>query len=205
MAIRITFGGSDRLLVEAFRRQADVIVGRLAKQLMLSMIKLQAYIVTEKMSGQVLRHITGKAAGSVRVEGVTASGNELTGSVVGGGGAAFYLNIQEKGGTREYEIRPVNKKALAFFPSGSVGAAVQRMQPIGVGKGVLRSLYRRSGTFGRELKPSKAATFGSMGGVVVKGVIHPPLPARPVLSTGLEEMRARIVTDLRTAVMGGAS
>lgn len=191
--------------MEAFRRQADIIVGRLLRQLMLSMIKLQAYIVTEKMSGQVLRHITGKAAGSIRVEEVVVSGNTLTGSVVGGGGPAFYLNIQEKGGTREYEIKPVHKKALAFFPSGSMGAAVQRMQPIGVGKGVLRSLYRRGGGFGRELKPSKAATFGAMGGVVVKGVIHPPLPARPVMSTGLEEMRAKIVIDLRTAVMGGVS
>ena len=204
MAIRITFDGSDKLLAAAFRKQAEVIVARLTRQMNISMIQLQRYIVVEKMSGQVLHHRTGVAAGSIRVEGVAVSGNELMGSVVGGGGPAWYLIVHEKGGTREYEIRPVHKKALAFFPLASVGAAVQRMQPIGVGKGVLRGLYRR-GNFGRELKPSKMATFGQMGGVVVKSVIHPPLPARPVMSTSLEEMRAKIVTDLRTAVMGGAS
>jgi hypothetical protein len=203
MPIRITFSGSDKLLVAAFRKQAEVIVERLVKQLELSMIKLQSHIVTNKMSGQVLHHRTGKAAASIRVEGVAATGTEITGSVVGGGGPAWYLAVQEKGGTRSYEIHPVNKKALAFFPGGSIGGAIGRMGPIGVGKGSLRSLYRRGGSGGRELKPSKFAQFGQMGGVVVKYVIHPPLPARPVMSTGLEEMRAKIVDDLRAAVMGG--
>lgn len=206
MAVKITFNLSDKLLAAVFRQGAEVIVARLVKQLNISMIKLQSYIVTNKLSGQVLHHRTGKLAGSINAIPASMEGGLLTAGVEGAGGPAWYGVVHEYGGTREYEILPVHKKALAFFPGESIGAAIGRMPAIGVGKGVLRGLYKSTGgspMMGRELRPRATKTFASMGGIVVRKVIHPPLPSRPFMSTSLEEMRMQIVDDLRAAVMGG--
>jgi hypothetical protein len=202
MAVGITFGGSDQVVLAFLRRQVEAIVARLSRQLNLSMIKLQRYIVTEELSGQVLQNKTGLLAGSINAIPTTAQGSEITASVEGAGGPAWYGQVQERGGTSEYEIAPVNKKALAFFPGGSLGGGGGIAQ---VAKGTLKGLYQRGRSgFGRELRPSKLSQFSSLGGVVVKKVIHPPLPKRPFMSPALTAMRDTIVQDLQKAVTGRA-
>lgn len=122
-------------------------------------IRLQQKIVTEKMSGQVLHHRSGGAIRSIRVIPATLTTDGVAGGVQGGGETAPYLIIQEKGGTRTYDIFPVNKKALAFMFQGKQ--------------------------------------------IFAKHVVHPPLPARPVMAPSLEEMKPTIVTEIQQTINQG--
>lgn len=203
MPVQLTFKGTDKLALAAFKSQAEIIVARLTRQLTASMIKLQAHIQQVELGGAVLQHRTGVLAGSVQVEQPAVVGNELIGGVTAAGGPAWYGQVHQRGGQKWYDIYPVNKKALAFFPTNSLGAG-GGITP--VSKGALKALYRRQlSGFGKELKPGKVSKFGQFGGVVVAHVHHPPLPKRPFMTIGLEAMRATIVNDLRDAVMGGAA
>jgi hypothetical protein len=197
MSVALSFSGSDQVVLSYVRSRVEKLVTRLVKQLDRSMIQLQSYIVQNELSGQILAHRSGKLAGSINAIPAKAVGSTLEGKVEGAGGAAWYGQVQEKGGTKKYEIAPVNKKALAFFPGGSVGGAIQSGFGIVPGKGALKSLYSR-----RSLNPAMLSQFGQMGGVVLKKVIHPPLPKRPFMSTGLAAMRETIVADLQKAIAG---
>jgi hypothetical protein len=113
--IRAELRGTD----ERAARALHILYPRLIAALMVKMnsllIQLQAKIVGEKLSGQVLKHRTGKLAGSIRVIAAEASGDKIEGAVLGGGGPAFYAKFHEFGTTDWYVIQPVNKKALRFM------------------------------------------------------------------------------------------
>lgn len=198
MAVRLNFNTSDVRLAAEIRAKGGAITEALAAKMTYLMLELQKKIVVEELSGQVLHHRTGRLAGSIVAQPVEVSGNTMRGTVTGAGGPAWYGKVHEFGGTRAYPILPVNKKALAFFPSESVGGGIGRMGSVGVGKAVLRGLYRGTG----ELRTSaaKLKTFDEMGGVVVKGVMHPPLPQRAFMAPAIEAMRERIVQQLQQAV-----
>lgn len=151
--IRLTFSGSDAALVERFRAKSAEIVLKLARKLQGLNFELQAKIQGEKLQGQVLKQQSGKLAASVRALPVEQEPGQIRGSVQAGGGPAFYGRIQEKGGTTEYDIAPVDKKALAFMLNGK--------------------------------------------NVFAKLVHHPPLKARPFMSTSLDEMSGEIVSGLQ--------
>src|SRR5438132_4498213 len=112
--IRVTFSGTDAKAAAFLRSRAPAIIQALTVKMNSLAIRLQAKIVGEKLSGQVLAHRTGKLAGSVRVIPATAEGGVLRAGVEAGGGPAWYGRIHEYGGQGAYEIVPVNKKALAF-------------------------------------------------------------------------------------------
>lgn len=82
------------------------------------MIALQAHIVGDKLSGQVLKHRSGKLANSIRVNTAEIAGETVTASVQGAGGPAFYGRLHEFGTSNSYRIVPVNKKALSFLLDG---------------------------------------------------------------------------------------
>lgn len=151
--ITLSFSGTDGTVIQRFFGKGAAIVHALATKLQALNFQLQAKIQGEKLQGQVLNQRTGKLAASVRALPVEEEAGQIRGSVQAGGGPAFYGRIQEKGGTSEYDIAPVNKQALAFMLTGKQ--------------------------------------------VFAKLVHHPPLKARPFMSTSLDEMSGEIVEGLQ--------
>lgn len=199
--ISISFNRTDARLNAALAAKGPRIVRAIAEGMDEAMLALQRR-VQEKLSGEVLEHRSGKLVGSVQHPPVEADESKILGRVTAAGGPAFYGRIQEAGGTRTYDIYPVNKLALAFFPSGSVGghisAGTGSLLP---GKRSVRGLYFRSGSKRGDLKASQYGTFGQLGGIVVKHVVHPPLPARPFMRPSLDEMQTEIVGRITRAAV----
>ncbi len=195
--IKVSFGGSDSRLTAALRAKSAKIEESLEVTLDQLMLALQRR-VQQKLSGEVLQHRSGKALASVNKEPTVRDGSQIVGRVTGGAGPAFYLRIQEAGGTRTYDILPKYKKALAFFPGGSLGGGGGFVP---LRHDILRSLYKRSGADRGSLKPSQYGAAASLGGIVVKKVVHPPLPARPSFRPSLIEMQSEIVEKLRKAAL----
>lgn len=194
--IKISFNSTDKRVVATLRAKGPQIIAGIESTLEGLMLELQATVV-RKLSGQVLAHRSGKLAGSINMEPIRREGSWIVGRVTGAAGPAFYGKIQEKGGTREYEIKPVHKQALAFFPQNSLGAGGGIVK---IDKSLLRGLRYKSGERRGELKEESYNKFGQYGGVVVSKVIHPPLPPRPFMRTSLEEMRGKIVQRIQAAV-----
>lgn len=111
-------GASVPIIIEALRTKLDALD-----------FALQSRIVSDKLSGQVLQHRSGKLAASIRAIPTVREGTELVGSVEGGGGPAFYAKFHEYGTTRQYEIVPTNKKALAFMVGGKQVFVKRVMHP----------------------------------------------------------------------------
>ncbi len=101
--------------------------------------KLQRKIQTEKLSGQVLHHRTGKLINSIRMIPAKVAGPKVAGYVEGGGGPAWYGKIHEYGTDRAYEIVPVNKKALAFMLNGKQVFATKVQHPAFQERSFMRS------------------------------------------------------------------
>ena len=195
--IKIQFkAGSDRRVIALLRAKEPMLLDAIEESLDRSMLELQRRI-QEKLSGEVLEHRSGKLLASVNKEPVVRDDRQIMGRVTSSAGPAFYGRIQEAGGTRTYDIYPRYKKALAFFPSGSLGAGGGIQQ---VRKDILRSLYARSGKQRGSLKPSKYGQAGQLGLAIVKHVVHPPLQPRPFMRTSLAELQEKIVSNIRTAV-----
>jgi hypothetical protein len=117
MSIRITFSGDDRVQA-LLQRKRQQIFRALELKINSLMLRLQAKIQGEKLSGQVLKQRTGTLKRSIEVIPVEQKGDALAGGVRGGGGPAFYGRFHEYGTSNSYTIVPVNKKALAFIMGG---------------------------------------------------------------------------------------
>ena len=120
--IRLSFNNSDQRVAESLRAKGPRILEAVRTKMDGLMIELQAKIVGEKLSGQVLNRRTGKLSNSIRALPADIEqnfqGDSVVGRVEGGGGPAFYGRVQEFGGTHSYPIVPVNAKALAFMMGG---------------------------------------------------------------------------------------
>lgn len=127
--ITLTFGGSDERLVASWQERVGRVAPAVVRALNTLHTQLQSYIVSEKLSGQVLQHRTGKLAGSIRVALAETSGDRVVGSVQGAGGVAPYGRYHEYGTTSEYEIVPTRAKALAFQIGGSTVFARRVQHP----------------------------------------------------------------------------
>lgn len=117
--IRLFFaGGSDARTVESVRAKLPKILDALEVKMNELHARLQQKIQTEKLSGQVLHHRTGKLINSIRMIPAETTGAQLVGYVEGAGGPAWYGRLHETGTGNSYEIVPVGKKALAFLVQG---------------------------------------------------------------------------------------
>jgi len=189
MTVKIEFGGSDKKVAAWLSGKGPVFIYALATRLNILMLQLQSHIVRDKLSGQVLHRRTGKLAGSIIAYPAEASGTMLIARVEGAGGPAWYGRVHEFGGDHDYDIFPVNKKALAFFPQG--------YGQVTGGRQILRGMNQRT-NLSRHMKA--IVQFGEAGGVVVRSVHHPALPARPFMRPSAVEMRPQIVRDLQSAI-----
>ncbi len=96
--LKLSFNGSDERLAEYLRLRGEKVLSAVQKQMLLTMLRVQQHIQTDKLSGTVLQHRSGKLIGSVRVGEVRVDGSEVVGSVQAGGGPAWYGRIHEYGG-----------------------------------------------------------------------------------------------------------
>lgn len=203
---RITFENTDQRVVEKLRARFPRVLERIRVQMNNEMDDLQAYIVNEKLSGQVLNHGEGGLAGSVRRMETVVTDQTVQGGVQAGGGPFWWAIVHEKGGEKSYEILPgaltgkSDKKALAFYGGGSIGAGA------GIAvydRSILRQVRRAVTNGAGSVRAKAIKKFSSLGGMVVRKVIHPPLPKRAFMAPSLEERRPVIVEGLRSALIKG--
>jgi hypothetical protein len=188
VSVIFSFGGSDKRVVAWLSEKAPAVIRALAAKLTLLMLKLQAHIVGDKLNGQVLNRRSGRLAGSIVAYPADVEGTDLVGKVEGAGGPAWYGKVHEIGGKGQYDIYPVNKKALAFFPQG--------MSNVEGGIRIARGMHQ---TTNLKRKTKAIVEFGEKGGVVVRHVVHPPLPQRAFMSPAAREMKKEIVDGLQQA------
>lgn len=120
MPLTIRFlGNSDQVLVRQLTLKAPQILERLTAQLTEEMIFLQGVIQTEKLSGQILQHKSGKLIGSVRAVPAVLSGGFISAEVDAAGGPAWYGSLFEYGTEEGYDIFPHTRTALKFVDHGS--------------------------------------------------------------------------------------
>jgi hypothetical protein len=190
--LRISFNGTDKQTIAALQSKAPQLRSALQRTMDELMLDLQAR-VQRKLSGEVLQSHRGVGGllGTVRKEPTVSTDSQIVGRVTAGGGQFWWAVVHEEGGKKTYTILPgavtgkSDKKALAFFPTGSVGA--------GFGATALTRIKFKSGKRRGELRPNRLGEFKAAGGIVVKKVIHPPLPKRSFMQSSLDEMRADII------------
>jgi hypothetical protein len=192
--VKLSFNGTDKRVELAIQEKGPRVVSELTRTMSLMMFELLRR-VQQKLSGEVLHVRTGKLLGSAHVEPTVTTQTTIAGNVTAAGGPAFYGKFHEYGGTRWYDILPVNKKALAFFPGGSFGASF--------GATGIRQLRFVQGKNRGSLRPGQYDSFAKAGGVVVMKVHHPPLPMRSFMRSSLAELKARITSQLYEAAARG--
>lgn len=122
--IRFSFNESDKRVQQFLATRGSVLFQALAKKIDLLHFKVQSKIVTGKLQGQVLKHRTGKLAGSIRVIPATITETTVVGYVQGGGGPAWYGILHEYGGTFQASRHSTASFAMV---KGKLKASLQRV------------------------------------------------------------------------------
>ena len=104
----------DKEVIARFSSMTDRIHQKLLQFITGYSAKLQNYVVTQKLSGQVLNHISGNLQASIHNE-VEDSGSSIIGRVYSAG--CNYAAIHEYGGQIPDRV-PVNGQFLHFFIDG---------------------------------------------------------------------------------------
>lgn len=182
--ITLTMLGSDKRVVAALERKRVALRSAFKRSLDESSLMLLRRI-QQKLSGEVLSQRSGKLLGSAHKDPTIVSDVQIVGGVGAAAGPAWYGRVHEYGGTKAYDIYPVNKKALAFFGASS-----------SLTGGDKRAFYYKQGARRGSLRPKMYGAFRETDGVVVKSVHHPPLPKRSFMKTSLEEMRGAIIAKV---------
>jgi len=190
--IKGSFNNTDVKVLAKLQIAVSKITQGLRVQMDREMMMLRTYIVTQKLEGQVLHHRSGTLIDSTQTIPTTATDTTITGGVTSAGGPAFYGVFFEKGGTHSYTIRPVSKKALAFFSGDG---------PVPLNASVTSQVSRNLSSRNLSLKSAAIEKFGNLGGVVVKSVNHPPVPHLPYMSPSLNEKRDEIRDNLQRAAV----
>ena len=114
--LKITVTGTDAVARRFQNMPENVRRDLMAKVLSLT-IRLENHIKNDKLSGQVLKTVTGRLKRSIQYR-VTDTGAMITGSVFSTADVP-YAAIHEFGGrTSPHDIVPVKAKALAFMMEG---------------------------------------------------------------------------------------
>ena len=104
-------------LIQRLDEMPSTVVAMLMQKVTALSIALQAHIVRDKLSGQVLNRVSGKLSRSIQ-EVVTQSGQSVIGRVFSAGDVK-YAAIHEFGGqTSPHDIYPKKADALAFVMGG---------------------------------------------------------------------------------------
>jgi hypothetical protein len=130
--LRISFQ-SDPRVIEGLKTKGSQIVQTLSVKLTALMLQLSSYVVSRKLSGQILHRVTGVLAGSVQAVPTVQEGTRLIGAVESSGGVAFYGRIFElgeaaHGGVGTWVV-PVKARALSFVTHGQRVFATRVLRP----------------------------------------------------------------------------
>jgi hypothetical protein len=169
--ITLSFDGSDQRVLESMRAKGPQIVQAVIRKMDQLMLVLQAKVVGEKLQGQVLKHKTGKLAGSIRKMETIEENGAIVGIVQGGGGPAWYGALHETGGT--FEV-PEYQRRTGISAKGEVVKLLSKSGA--VQKNVARI---RSGTV-----KAHTVTF----------------PERSFMRSSLNEFRGQLFDGLRASV-----
>ena len=195
-----------------FRGKSDEIRDALAERTTAINTALQAKIAGPILHGEVLKSHTGKLAGSIRVMPTVVSTDQISGGVQAGGGPAYYAEDLEDGVDHSWVIQAKNGKALAFFPTGSMGAGAAgplTAAQDAIGRGGLAKLLKAKSTpnvFG-PLTKRRAALLkkagvagGAFGMVFVQKVTHPAQEATLFMKGTLAAEQENIIASYQQAV-----
>lgn len=94
--IALTF---EKYNPDLLKQRSVEIIEALELQMNALMVKLQAHIVSDKLSGQVLHHRTGTLIASIITHPVVLSASAMVGMVTGASGPAWYGRVHEYGGS----------------------------------------------------------------------------------------------------------
>ena len=109
----------DAQLQERFRGMPDRMRRALVTKVYALTLMLEAYVKQEKLSGQVLKTVSGRLKRSIQSD-VRTDGEIVRGRVFSSGDVP-YAGIHEFGGrTSPHDILPVKAKALAFMYNGKL-------------------------------------------------------------------------------------
>lgn len=129
MILEFSFGvSSDRILARLENINTSILPA-VADKMTYLMLKLQQKIVGEKLSGQILRRQSGTLANSIIALPAKIEGTTVTGEVLGAGGPAWYGRVHNYGGTKAYDIRPVDKRALRMIINGKAVFSAHNIHP----------------------------------------------------------------------------
>jgi hypothetical protein len=102
-------------LVDALKRRPLEIVNAIENRLNIILLQLSRYIVTQKLSGQVLHRRSGMLSNAVHVNPARVEGATIRGEVTAAGSpASLYGRVHETGGNAAYDIFSVRARALRF-------------------------------------------------------------------------------------------
>lgn len=112
--INVTLTG-DRELILKLQKMPVSVAAVLVTSIKMLSLKLQAKIQRDKLSGQVLKVVTGALRRSIHATPVVKTGSVVRGGVASSGDVK-YAGIHEFGGrTKAHIIEPRKAKALAFM------------------------------------------------------------------------------------------
>jgi hypothetical protein len=114
---QITFSIDTSGVDAQLKEKTTEVITALGNRMTAVDLMLQSKIVDGKLSGNPIKHRTGKLAGSIRVIPTETTGDAITGGVLGGGGAAPYAEGLEDGNP-PHVIVPSTKQALMFQIDG---------------------------------------------------------------------------------------
>ncbi len=131
--LKITLTGGPQF-VEKLKAKGPTIAEVLRSKLNAALFNLQSYIVTSKLSGQMLKRRTGKLAGSIRVVPASFEGTSIVGAVEGAGSVAWYGKLyesQDAGGTggvpHSWQIIASKARVLSFIGGDGNRVFVRRV------------------------------------------------------------------------------
>ena len=131
--LKITLTGGPQF-VEKLKAKGPTIAEVLRSKLNAALFQLSSYIVSQKLSGQMLKHRSGRLAGSIRVIPASFEGANIVGGVAGGGGPAEYGKYYEEqsaGGTggvpHSWQIIASKARVLSFIGGDGSRVFVRRV------------------------------------------------------------------------------
>jgi len=118
MTLKVTIEGGDRV-AKFIKDRLPTVTEAVVVRMNALLIRLQTYIVGQKLSGQVLHHRSGHLIDSIRLEPPqpVIEGTRVIGGVQGAGPIAWYGKIHEYGGTfgvKEHVRKALSPKGMAY-------------------------------------------------------------------------------------------
>ena len=195
--LRVDFEASEDYYYEGSKRRGQAFLKRIREQIDIEMKKLAQYIVSSKLSGQVLNKQSGRLAASVKPLPIeTVRTFDIIGGVSAGGPDIPYAFVHEYGGTKSYTIIPKGR-ALRFEASRltfQYKSGEERSVSLA---SLLKPYAQRS--YGKAAVSRARAAERDGGNIYTPRAFRDPEPKRSYMHSAFEEKRREITYNVRAA------